>query len=399
MSLWLINHLPTWALVLAFVGGFTSLAMLGCIRTRRRFPALADGDHREVAGVVVGIFGGIYGIVLAFVIVVLWEGFQESHSLATTEPTQLSQMVRATRAFPPNDEFAMREAIQAYVHAVVNDEWTKMSQGQKSPGAAAGLDNMYAALQSFQPVSASESAFYDEAVSALSDVTSTRRARLQASSETLPGIFQALIVGGALVVIAMTYLLDVRSQALHLTFVGSVSALVGFNLLLIVVLSHPFAGQLAIGSGAFREEAMAQFWAVTEDAGKPMVVDRYLEMTNADMVGVWNSEDFGVVVFREVDGEIRGSYRYDSGTITGTVSAGMFTGWWCEAPDREPPKQAGDTEFYLAEAGGQRVLDGKWRYGTAEGLKESWDMRPVPGPEPADLAVRFDDPTAFCRHP
>jgi len=391
--------MPIWVLVLGFVGGTSGLAIAGCIAIRRRYPALADGDHREVAGVVVGIFGGIYGIVLAFVIVVLWEGFQESHALASTEPTELSQMVRATRAFPPEAEFGMREAIQAYVHAVVNDEWEMMSRGKKSPAASAGLDNMYAALQAYEPSSASESSFYDEAVSALTAVTSTRRARLEASSQTLPGLFQALVVGGAVVVVVMTYLLDVRSQALHLTFVGAVSALVGFNLLLVVVLSHPFAGELAIGSGPFKEEAMAQFWAVTETGGKPLVVDSYLRMTDADMVGVWNSEDFGVVVFREVDGEMRASYRYDSGTVSGTISDDVFTGWWCEAPDRLPPQQAGDVEFRLAEVDGVRVLDGRWRYGWAEGYKESWDMRSVDGPEPADLAVRFEDATAFCRHP
>ncbi len=399
MSSWLVGHLSIWLLILGFVGGTSGLAIAGCIAVRRRYPALADGDHREVAGVVIGIFGGIYGIVLAFVIVILWEGFQASHSLASTEPTELSQMVRATRAFPPDAEFAVREAMQAYVHAVVDDEWEKMSRGEKSPAAAAGLDNMYAALQAYEPVSASESAFYEEAVTALSSVTSTRRARLEASSESLPGLFQALVVGGAVVVVAMTYLLDVRSQALHLTFVGSVSALVGFNLLLIVVLSHPFAGDLAIGNGPFKEEALAQFWAVTDDAGKPLDVDNYLEMTNADLVGVWNSEDFGVVVFREVDGEIRASYRYDTGTVSGTVTDDVFTGWWCEAPDRRPPQQAGDVEFRLAEVAGSRVLDGRWRYGLTENYKESWDMRPVVGPEPEDLAARFADTSSFCPHP
>ena len=398
MSLWLINHVPLPVLIALFVGGGTVVAIAGCVQLRRKFPALADGDHREVAGVVIGIFGAIYGIVLAFVIVALWEGYQASHALASTEATQLSQMVRATRAFPPEAEFTIRESIQEYVHAVVDDEWAAMSQGQKSPRAAAALDNLYSVLQAYEPELASESAFYDQAVSALNDVTSTRRARLESSSQALPGLFQALVFGGALIVIGMTYLLDVRSQALHLMFVGAVAGLVGFNLLLVVVMDHPFAGRLGIGTSPYKEEAMAQFWAVTDES--LALKDReYVVMTADDMVGVWNSEDFGVVVFRRIDGQIRGSYRYDGGTIVGTVAEGVFTGWWCEAPARQPPQQAGDVEFRLADTPDGRLLDGRWRYGTDEAYKESWDSRRVEVPEPADLAARFTDSPSFCPHP
>jgi hypothetical protein len=397
VSLWLTNHLAVWALLLVFVPGVTGLAILGCIRIRRRFPSLADGDHRDVAGVVIGIFGAIYGIVLAFVIVALWEGFQTSHALASTESTELAQMVRAIRAFPPEAEFTVREAIQEYVHAVVEDEWKAMAQGHKSARATAGLDNLYSVLQAYEPELASESAFYDQAVSALNEVTSTRRARLEASSQRLPGLFLALVLGGAVIVIGMTYLLDVRSEAIHLMFVGAVAGLVGFNLLLVVVMDHPFSGQLAIGNAPFKEEAMAQFWAVK--GGEALTDRTYLVMTPEDMVGVWNSEDFGVVVFRVVDGQVRGSYRYDGGTIVGNVNEGVFVGWWCEAPARLAPQQAGDVEFRLADTAGGRLLDGRWRYGTTEPYKESWDSRRVDVPEPADLATRFGDSPSFCNHP
>ena len=397
MSLWLINTFPVWVLIVAFVGGGTGVAILGCLGIRRRFPSLADGDHREVAGVVIGIFGAIYGIVLAFVIVALWESYQSSDTLASTESTALAQMVRAIRAFPPEAEFTAREAIQEYVHAVVNDEWPAMSNGAKSAQAVAALDTLYIVLQAYEPALASESAFYDQAISDLNDVASARRARLEASSRSIPAIFQALVFGGAIVVIGMTYLLDVRSQSIHLMFVGAVAGLVGFNLLLVVVMDHPFAGQLAIGNAPFKEEAMAQFWAV--EGGDALKRREYVLMTTTDMVGVWNSDDFGVLVFREVDGRIRGSYRYDSGTIVGDVTEGVFVGWWCEAPARQPPQQAGDVEFRLADTPDGRLLDGRWRYGATEAYKESWDSRRVSVPEPADLAARFAHPTEYCNHP
>ena len=397
MSLWVVNHLSLWALVAFLVVGTMVIAMGGCVVIRRLFPSLADGDHNEVAGVVLGIFGAIYGIVLAFVIVVLWESYQTADGLTSTESAGLAEMARAVRAFPPETEFLLREAIQGYVRSVVEDEWVTMKTGNKSPRTAASIDNLYAALQSYEPQSPTETAFYAQAVAALTDVTSTRRARMQQSAESLPGLFQVLVVGGAIMVIGLTYLLDVPSQRIHLVFVGTVAALVGFSLLLALVMDHPFAGALAVGNEPYKEEALKQFWAVTEGVGLENLEAK--EVTAADMVGVWNAEDFGVVVFRNDDGGLRASYRYDDGTITGAIVDGLFVGWWCEAPSRTAPQQGGDVEFRLVETPNGGMLDGRWRYGTEEEYKESWDLLRVDLPEPADLTARFTSPTAFCAHP
>jgi hypothetical protein len=397
MSLWVVNHLSLPWLVAFLVVGTTLASMGGCLLVRRLFPSLADGDHSEVAGVVMGIFGAIYGIVLAFVIVALWENYQSADALASTESTSLAAMARAVRAFPPEIEFHLRESIQGYVRSVVEDEWVTMKTGEKSPRTAASIDNLYASLQAYEPQSPSESAFYDQAVAALTDVTSTRRARIQQSGETLPTLFQVLVVGGAVIVIGLTYFLDVPSRRIHLLFVGTVSSLVGFSLLLAMLMDHPFAGAMAVGTGPYKEEALKQFWAVTEGVG--LEHREAANLTADEMVGVWNAEDFGVVVFHNEGGVIRASYRYDDGTITGSLVDGLFVGWWCEAPDRTPPKQGGDVEFRLVETPNGPMLDGRWRYGTEEDFKESWDLLRVELPEPADLTERFTDPTAFCAHP
>ena len=373
------------------------VSMAGCVIIRKVFPSLADGDHNEVAGRGARHLRRHLRHRAGLRDRCLWEGYQTANSLAATESSSLAEMARAVRAFPPDTEFRLREAIQGYVRSVVEDEWVTMKTGQKSPRTAASIDNLYASLQSYEPQSPSESAFYDEAVAALTDVTSTRRARMQQSAESLPSLFQVLVVGGAFMVICLTYLLDVPSLRIHLMFVGTVSALVGFSLLLAMLMDHPFAGAMAIGNEPYKEEALKQFWAVTEGVGLENLEAK--ELTADDMVGVWNAEDFGVVVIRKEVGGLRASYRYDDGTIVGSVVDGLFVGWWCEAPERTPPQQGGDVEFRMVETPNGRMLDGRWRYGTDEAYKESWDLLRVDLPEPADLTTRFSNPTAFCTHP
>ncbi|MEU3316917.1 hypothetical protein ABZ743_30110 [Streptomyces sp. NPDC006662] len=65
MSLSLLNHCNTFTLAVVAVGG-TVLAVGGSALLRRRRPSPAGGEHNDMVGVTLGMFGAIYGIILAF---------------------------------------------------------------------------------------------------------------------------------------------------------------------------------------------------------------------------------------------------------------------------------------------------------------------------------------------
>jgi hypothetical protein len=56
-------------------------------------------------------------------------------------------------------------------------------------------------------------------------------------------------------------------------------------------------------------------------------------------------------------------------------------------------------EWRLVDTPEGEVAYGGWRYGAQEELRGGWDLEKVGGPEPPDLAPRFDDGALFCRHP
>jgi hypothetical protein len=120
--------------------------------------------------------------------------------------------------------------------------------------------------------------------------------------------------------------------------------------------------------------------------------------TRQEIQGHWSGH-WGRLVLKEVNGQIRGVYSHDQGTIVGSYQEGVLRGWWCEAPSRKPSGDAGDVEFrFVKDAGGLR-FDGRWRYGTTGGFNEDWDLKWTNEPIPPDLLARFNDPSAFCPHP
>ncbi|MFE4356539.1 DUF4239 domain-containing protein [Kitasatospora sp. NPDC056800] len=261
MELWLLNHFSTTELTFLVVGGFVVLAVACSLLTTRRFPALTGGENNDMVGVVLGMFGAIYGIILAFVIVNLWTELQDTQKVVSTEATSISQIARDAKAFPPDVQTAVNASIHDYVHAVVEQQWPLMRAGRGDfTVTAAKVDRMYQVLREYEPQSQSEQAFYTEALGSLNDAVGQRRDRINESRNELPVLLQVLIVGGALVILALTLLYGLRSPKVRLLFVGSVAALIGFSLLLVLVLDRPFAGDLSVSPTPFKESALAQFW-------------------------------------------------------------------------------------------------------------------------------------------
>ncbi|MFF3920444.1 DUF4239 domain-containing protein [Streptomyces sp. NPDC001852] len=261
MSLWLLNYFSTFTLALVTVGGTVLLAVVGSLLLRRRHPTLADGEHNDMVGVTLGMFGAIYGIILAFVIVTLWTNLAQAQTIVASEATDAALITRDAAAFPTSVQTRLDGTVSGYVHAVVEDQWPRMRAGRPSYGATeTHLRDAFRVLQTYEPKSQHEQVFYQQAVNHLDDIASQRRARITMAGQELPWLLQVLAYGGACVLIPLTFLYGTRKRRIQMLFVASVAGLVGFSLLLIVVLDRPFSGELSVSPAPFRQGALAQYW-------------------------------------------------------------------------------------------------------------------------------------------
>jgi hypothetical protein len=256
MTRWLLNTFSTWALAIVVVGALVLFAAGGQYLVRRRWPQTAEGEHNDVAGVLLGLVGAVYGIVLAFVIVALYEDHQAANAVVRQEATEIEQIHRGSDAFADDVRAEIRRELADYTGIVIAAEWELMEDGRFSPRAWERVDALYATLQGYRPRTETQSVFYGEAVAKLDDLVTARRERLHFAEESLPGTFQALIIGGALLLIAFMFFIGIRSVRVQMTMIVALAALVGVNLLLVVLLDHPFSGDVAVSSHPFEETAL-----------------------------------------------------------------------------------------------------------------------------------------------
>ncbi|HSV66024.1 MAG TPA: DUF4239 domain-containing protein [Mycobacteriales bacterium] len=260
MTSWLTSHLPTWALALFIIGGLTLISVLGCLVARRRFPALTEGIYNDLSGILVGVFAAIYGVLLAFVIVILWENRGTASNAVNDEAAALSQVVQDSQGLPKAPGDAVAQSVGAYVHAVVTDEWPKLAHGMPSAQATTALAGLHATLRAEGSHVDSSNIYFSDAVTSFNQASTSRRARLAASESGLPPLFMILIVIGAFVFVPLTYLFGIRAVRAQLLFVGVCAAMIAVGLFLTVVLNRPFAGAVGLDPGAFQQGTLAQFW-------------------------------------------------------------------------------------------------------------------------------------------
>jgi hypothetical protein len=256
----LLNDVPTALLLSGTVVVVVLLVLGGVWLLRRRFPTVREGFDAEVSSQMLGSIAALFGLLLAFVIVVEFENFQAAESSVSQEADDLAALVRDSDAFRPADGARLRAAAGYYARAVVNEEWQRMEDGHASDRAWDGVDRMHRALRTIQPTSPQEIAFYQASVRELSDLVAARRDRLDTARGGLPVLLGALIIFGSLVIVTYASLVGSRSFTYHAIGAVAIAVLIAFSLVVLLDLSFPFSGDFSIEPDPFHEGSLARFF-------------------------------------------------------------------------------------------------------------------------------------------
>jgi hypothetical protein len=256
----LINDVPIWLLLILVVGAIVGLIFGLVWLIRRLVPLTREGFDAEVSSQILGVVAALFGLLLAFIVVIAYQNYGDTQSNVSNEADALAAIVRDSNAFSQPDGAHVRAAVGTYVRAVVTDEWPRMHEGKDSARAAAAVGGMYKAIQGVHPKSSRAVAFYDDTVQQLSSALVARRNRLDEAGGGLPWVIGVLLVVGSIVIMGYTVLVGSRSFWFHAIGAGAVALVLGLSLVVLLDLTYPFSGDLSVGSRPFRTGVLAQFF-------------------------------------------------------------------------------------------------------------------------------------------
>src|SRR3954447_18166861 len=133
MARWVLNNVPLPVLAVVAVGATIAVVVVAVWLVRRAVPATRDGFHAEISAPMLGVVAALFGLLLAFVIIVAYENFLETKADLSREADALAAAVRDNAALEHPQRFRVRDSVANYARAVVDDEWPRMRDGEESP--------------------------------------------------------------------------------------------------------------------------------------------------------------------------------------------------------------------------------------------------------------------------
>jgi hypothetical protein len=251
-----MHTVAQWPLWLLVVGVF--LFCLGAAWTlvalvRRYAPYPMFKENNELVGFTYAVYGLIYGVLLAFTIIVAWERFAETERIVMHEVTSLSEMWRDCKAFPPAESDGIHSNLIAYARSVVADEWPSMAaQGRAHPQTMKIYEQLWARTYTLRPETKTQEAFLAEVLSDINQLSANRRLRLLYSRTEINGILWLVLFVGSVPCIGYTLLFANRHGWVQVLITMFVMLIVLMGLLVALSLQYPFTGDVCIHPEAFQ---------------------------------------------------------------------------------------------------------------------------------------------------
>lgn len=115
----LLNTFPVDLLMLVAASCAFAVVVLAVWLVRRRVPVTREGFHAEISAPMLGGAATLFGLLLAFVIVIGYQNFLDADASVSREADALASIVRGSEAFPAAAGAKVRLAVGTYVRAVV----------------------------------------------------------------------------------------------------------------------------------------------------------------------------------------------------------------------------------------------------------------------------------------
>lgn len=269
----LLHAFVEWPLWLSVTIVVLLSALVPCFlvkRVRLNWPHPAFKENNELVGFTYAVYGLIYGVLLAFTIIVGWERFASTEQLVMHETTLLSELWHDSQSFSPAVRDPIHKTLVEYAQSVVDDEWPAMSErGQYHVKTRDIYSRLWTLSYTIEPETKNQEAYLGEFLARMNELSCTRRERILYSRMEVHSILWMVLLIGALPTIAYPLLFSNKHPWVQMVITGSIMLIVMLGLLVIVSLERPFSGSVSIKPEPLQELLEIYHQRLAEPAPNP----------------------------------------------------------------------------------------------------------------------------------
>jgi hypothetical protein len=199
------------------------------------------------------IFGALWGIIVAFILFVVWSQFNNTSSYIDAEANALKQLYRLTICL--KNEGAAKEiceAIKNYTKLVIEVGFKAVATGKRNPQASDAFSQIFLKIKDLQFNGEQDRLVFDHILKQFKELSDTRTKRLNESLNRLPVPLKVFLIISSFVVI-LAFIFPIFQNLLVAVFVIIVlSGSAGLLLQVILDLDNPFVGYWNLTPEPFR---------------------------------------------------------------------------------------------------------------------------------------------------
>ena len=248
---------PVWLAGLMIIG----FAILGAtaveLTVRRLIPTRIRHEHGNVASAMFTVVGTTYAVLLAFVAMLAFNGFNKAQAATDTEASLVQTVYQLVDGLTGPEMVSMRQDIVAYAQAVVATEWPVQARGGAVAEAQPTLVTLTRTALHLRPDNIANGNLHALLLQDLTRLADARRERLLAGRAETPGIVWFVLLAGGGITVAFGSFLGAPSLWMQLVMSAVLATSGALVLLVIVALSNPFRGDFRVSAEPF-ERVLAQ---------------------------------------------------------------------------------------------------------------------------------------------
>ncbi len=254
MSFYFIYDLPNWLLGVGVVTVFLAGSLLGLVFTRPLVRKLLRGSgvHNDIVSFFFAGIGVFYGLALGLIAVGTWENYSDVDSVVSNEAAATAALYRDFDAYPAPVRNRLEGLLRDYTRKVINEEWPAHRRGEANEGADEAIDTLENAIMAHEPRTESEKIGHAEVLRSLDELQDQRRLRLQSVSTGLPAALWSVVIIGAILNIAITYLFWLENRWLHAFLIAILAVFIGLLVFLTAAMDNPFRGEFSVSPDALQ---------------------------------------------------------------------------------------------------------------------------------------------------
>jgi ABC-type amino acid transport system permease subunit len=257
MLLHLMHDVPLWATALLVTVGAAVYSIGLMLVTRTIFGVDRLSRNNEVAGFKFAVVGVFYAVMLAFIVIAVWEDFRKTEAAVRDEAKAIVDLHRVTFALPAAGGADIRKHLTTYTNDVRKYEWPTMAVGEPSDVVVKDLDRLSRAIFDVNPQSWQELALYQDALRLLAVMTDNRTERLDSAGGSMPGVLWFVLIVGGLITLGYPAFFGSTNLVAQILMTAALAELVALAMLLGLAFDYPFTGEVHISAHPF-DQALRQ---------------------------------------------------------------------------------------------------------------------------------------------